>query len=109
MVMKTQTLIRTAAAGCVMVAAMVSSGFTRCTIKPEWSHFRYSSVRQGQQFFESVLNKPANVSTLHTGWPSPFHASGATRFTSSPVVYNGKVYIGNSNGFFYAIDAATGT
>src|SRR5262249_17036760 len=49
------------------------------------------------------------VSTLHTGWPSPFHASGATRFTSSPVVYNGKVYIGNSNGFFYAIDAATGT
>ena len=79
-----------------------------CTVTPEWTHFRYSSIRQGQQFFESVLNNPANVSTLHPGWAGPFHPPTAGFFTSSPVVYKGNLYIGNSNGFFYAVDTATG-
>jgi outer membrane protein assembly factor BamB len=85
---------------------LISSG---CQVKPEWTQFRYSAVRQADQYFENVLNKPASVSTLHPGWATPFHPASAGFFTSSPVVYNGKVYIGNSNGFFYAIDAATGS
>lgn len=80
-----------------------------CRVTPEWSHFRHSSGRQGNQFFETVLNQPAKVSTLHPGWAAPFHAAGAGFYTSSPVVYKGKAYVGNSNGFFYAIDIATGT
>lgn len=91
--------------GCVLALMLIAAG---CTVKPEWTHFRYSNVRQGQQFFERVLNKATNVATLHPGWGAPFHPSGAGFFTSSPVVYNDTVYIGNSNGFFYAINAATG-
>jgi len=102
--MSNQNRKRLSAAAISLIAIALLTG----CVKPEWSHFRYSAVRQGGQFFESVLNNPAKVATLHTGWASPFHPSGAGFFTSSPVVYNGKIYIGNSNGFFYAIDAATG-
>jgi len=97
---------RSAAIVVLLAALALVSG---CKVKPEWSHFRYSAVRQADQFFEDDLNKPAKVSTLHPGWPAPFHPSGAGFFTSSPVVYDDKIYIGNSNGFFYAINAATGT
>jgi glucose dehydrogenase len=97
-------MCRTVNAG-VLLGFLAASG---CRIKPEWSHFRYSAVRQGDQYFEKDLFKPAKVSTLHPGWPSPFHPSGAGFFTSSPVVYKNRIYIGNSNGRFYAINASTG-
>lgn len=103
--MSTGKWVRSAVLAGLTAVFLAGSG---CTVKPEWSHFRYSAVRQADQFFENVLNNPASVSTLHPGWAAPFHPPSAGFFTSSPVVYNGKVYIGNSNGRFYAIDAATG-
>ena len=103
--MLTQKCMRAAMNACVVAGMVAASG---CKIKPEWSHFRYSGVRQGDQYFEKDLFKPAKVSTLHPGWAAPFHPSGAGFFTSSPVVYKDRVYIGNSNGHFYAINASTG-
>ena len=74
---------------------------------PDWPQFRYAPSRQGDQYHEKVLNRPDRVLTLHLGWPAPFHAAGGA-FTSSPVVSEGKIYIGNTNGYFYAINAANG-
>lgn len=103
--MLTRNCVRAAVNAGLFAGLLSLSG---CTIKPEWSHFRYSAVRQGDQYFEQDLFKPAKVSTLHLGWAAPFHPPGAGFFTSSPVVYKGRIYIGNSNGYFHAINASTG-
>jgi len=103
--MLTRKCGRAAINASLLAGLLAASG---CSTIPNWSQFRYSSIRQADQYFESQLNSPAKVSTLHPGWSTPFHPSGATWFTSSPIVYNGLLYIGNGNGFFYAINISTG-
>lgn len=56
---------------------------------------------------------PANASGLTAAWPSAFtpsaHAGRAAPFLyGSPTVYDGRVYIGSFDGWFYVLDAATG-
>jgi outer membrane protein assembly factor BamB len=65
-------------------------------------------VRDAQQPRASKLSDPGQVTTLHiaAGWP--FQPAGAQAFRASPVVHNGRVFIGNGNGRFYALDAVTG-
>jgi outer membrane protein assembly factor BamB len=49
----------------------------------------------------------AKVRTLHVGWTFPLEgAVGA--FKASPIVVNDTVFIGSVNGYFYALDAASG-
>jgi outer membrane protein assembly factor BamB len=48
---------------------------------------------------------PANVATLQQKWT---YATGDA-VSASPTVVDGVVYIGSWDGFFYAIDASTGT
>ena len=72
----------------------------------DWRMFRYDAGRSASQPYATALSDPAKVTTLHIAWS--FQPPSAKAFRASPVVYGGKVYIGNGNGYFYALDAATG-
>jgi len=92
-------LVYVAAAGCNNVDPNVCSA--------DWPAFHHSAWRDGQQTNASVLADPDKVRSLHPSWhftppdnPQPFKAS--------PIVFQGRVFIGNGNGRFYALDAATG-
>jgi outer membrane protein assembly factor BamB len=74
----------------------------------QWPMFRYDITRSASQVQPGSLTDPLYVSSLQVvhsddlGLP----AEGA-RFRASPVVHDGKVFIGNSNGYFYALNADT--
>jgi len=72
----------------------------------DWPAFRHNILRSGNQLNNSRLADPAKVSTLQIRWT--FQPPNAGRFRASPVVSKGQVYIGNGNGYFYALDADTG-
>src|SRR6266699_6837231 len=87
---------------CLLVAGILAG----CA--KDWKEFRHNKLRDANQPRASKLSDPAEVGTLHvaSGWP--FHPPGAQAFRASPVVHKGRVFIGNGNGRFYALDAATG-
>lgn len=74
----------------------------------DWPAFRHNALRTGGQLNASALSNPSVVPGLHiaTGWP--FQPAGAQAFRASPMVYQGRVFIGNANGRFYAVDAVSG-
>ena len=74
----------------------------------DWPMFRQNTGRNAQQSKNSLLANPDLVRLLKVKSPWPFRPSGSVGFRASPVVFNGKVYIGNQNGRFYAVDATTG-
>ncbi len=74
----------------------------------DWPMFRHNTGRNGQQPKASALANPDLVRLLKTKSPWPFRPSGSVGFRASPVVYKGKVYLGNQNGRFYAVDGTTG-
>ena len=74
----------------------------------DWPAFRHNALRTGGQLNHSALSDPARVPTLHVAAGWPVQPTGAQAFRASPVVYKGRVYIGNANGRFYAVDAITG-
>lgn len=76
--------------------------------RDEWYTYRYDSARTGAQPRASALSDPAKVGTLHIGWTFPLDgAVGA--FRASPIVVYDTVFVGSTGGYFYALDAATGT
>lgn len=71
----------------------------------DWPGFRHNFLRNASQPNASPLSNPASVATLHV--THQFTPPGAVGFRASPIVWNGRVYIGNGNGRLYALDAAT--
>jgi outer membrane protein assembly factor BamB len=71
-----------------------------------WPMFRHNTARSGHQGDRSRLSKPSEVANLKVVWT--FSPSGAQGFYSSPIVHDGRVYIGNGNGVFYALNEKTG-
>ena len=71
-----------------------------------WTTFRHDAERTGNQREHSDLADPSKVANLKVAWT--FSPSGAQGFYSSPIVHDGKVYIGNGNGYFYAVSERTG-
>src|SRR5713101_6258663 len=70
----------------------------------DWPAYRHNILRTAAQLNQSALSDPQKVSTLHIGWTFPppgLPGVAPTAFRSSPVVYNGVVFLGNSNGYFY--------
>jgi len=94
------------------VAILAVLGLASCS--PDWPTFRHNGLRTGNQLNHGPLTDPAKVATLAIGWTFP-DAAGVTLtpppgpFRASPIVYRNVVYIGNSNGYFYAINATDGT
>jgi outer membrane protein assembly factor BamB len=72
----------------------------------EWCSYRYGTRRTGAQPLASALSNPAKVAALSVKWSFP--ASPAGGFKASPIAVNDTVFIGSQNGYFYALDAATG-
>jgi outer membrane protein assembly factor BamB len=78
------------------------------TCSKEWPAFRHSGLRDGQQPFNSLLADPEKIKTLKIKWTftPPNNVRG---FRASPIVHQGRVFIGNANGRLYALDAANGS
>ena len=76
----------------------------------DWLTYRHDGARTGAQPVASVLSDPANVSNLHVVAQFPLDGSAAIAggFKASPIVVDGTVFVGSVNGYFYALDAATG-
>ncbi|MCI0557093.1 MAG: PQQ-binding-like beta-propeller repeat protein, partial [Nitrososphaera sp.] len=72
----------------------------------DWPAFRHDTRRSAHQPIPSALSVPALAKSLHIGWS--FSPPGAKAFRASPVVFKGRVYIGNGSGRLYALDAETG-
>lgn len=91
----------------VLLLFMTLSGCKGCRVTSSWPNWRSSQFRDGLQLFETVLNDAGQVSTLHVVWT--FNDPGPRGFRGSAVVDNdGNVYIGDNNGYFYRLSAATG-
>jgi outer membrane protein assembly factor BamB len=87
----------------ISFAALMSAGRAQ-----EWPTFRHDNQRTGMQPVASNLSNPAEIGQLAIKWSFPTTAAGLDAFRASPIVVNGTVFIGNDNGYFYALDAATG-
>jgi polyvinyl alcohol dehydrogenase (cytochrome) len=75
-----------------------------------WAQYLYSSRHSSDNHAAKSIT-PANASQLKLAWkftPSTAQGSGLKGFLSSPTVYNGAIYIGARNGYFYAINESTG-
>jgi outer membrane protein assembly factor BamB len=84
-------------------AALLLSGCKR-----DWPNYRYNAHRAGHQPYHSRLSDAEDVPTLAVGWTWPSSGSEGGFFRSSPVVFEHRVFIGSSSGFFYALDVETG-
>lgn len=102
------SLIQIAAALLLSYSVLILSGCKSCQrITSSWPNWRGDQFRSGTQLFETTLNDPKAVSTLHVVWT--FTTNGPEGFRASPVVGNdGTVYIGDSNGYFYALGGSDG-
>ncbi len=82
-----------------------------CRKEQEWHAFHYDSMRTSSQPKSTALSDPAKVPNLAVRWtwtaPAP-GPGGNAGFRASPVVNDNIVYIGNGNGFFYALNGDTG-
>jgi len=92
----------------VLVAA---TGLVGCSA--DWPAFRHNVLRTAAQLNNGPLTDPQKVQSLNVQWTFPAPACVGVGlnpppgpFRASPVVYNNLVYIGNSNGYLYAINAA---
>ena len=75
--------------------------------RDEWYTFRYNELRTGTQPYASALSDPSKVGSLKVHWTFPT-AGAAGSFKASPIIVDNTVFIGSVNGYFYALDAATG-
>ncbi len=74
-----------------------------------WTQYLFSSQHTSTNGAATSIT-PGNASTLSKAWrfTPPPGASKLGGFWSSPTVYDGVVYIGARNGFFYAVSETTG-
>jgi eukaryotic-like serine/threonine-protein kinase len=68
----------------------------------DWPTYQHDIVRTGIQASSPVTS--TNVSSLTLNWTF----TSSTGFMSSPVVYDGTVYVVDHNGLMTALDASTG-
>ncbi len=87
-----------------VVAAFLAVGCSSA----DWPAFRHDALRTAAQNEASPLSNP-KMKALRFGWRFPAgRETLGGGFRASPVVYKGRVFIGNGNGYFYALSAKTG-
>ena len=69
-----------------------------------WPQYLYSPSHSSDNAAATTIT-PANAANLTLAWQFSPATSG---FLSSPVVYNGVIYIGSKSGYFYALNETTG-
>lgn len=93
-------------AGLVVVVGTLSAvGVPAARAAPQcsWPMYQHDAARTGAAGDCATIT-PASATTLGPRWFFP--TGGAV--TASPAVAGGNLYVGDGNGTFYAIDAATG-
>jgi polyvinyl alcohol dehydrogenase (cytochrome) len=90
------------AAGLLGAAGAGGATFTN------WPQYLYSPGHTSANTVANVIT-PANAASLTLAWNFvPSTSGGRAGFLSSPTVYNGVIYIGARNGYFYALNETTG-
>jgi polyvinyl alcohol dehydrogenase (cytochrome) len=92
------------------LTGLLGAGTATGQTNVNWPKYLYSPGHSSYNHSATSIT-PANASKLQLAWkfaPSTAQGSGLGGFLSSPTVYNGVVYIGARNGYFYAIDDSTG-
>ena len=94
--------------GAIVCAALLI-GYSANALADDWPNYRHDTQRTGEQEHHSALPNPSKVPSLSVRWQWPPIAAGeGGSFYASPVVIDGRVFIGSTSGRFYAIDARTG-
>jgi len=107
-----------AAGALVTVAASAAEAAPLAASRPasagfiNWPGYLYEASHSSESPATAIT--PSTVAHLRRKWS--WKSPGGTvtgqpggKFTSSPTVYNGLVYIGSNNGTFYALNETTGT
>jgi outer membrane protein assembly factor BamB len=96
-----------------IVLAVLTAG-TPASAGParDWPAYLFNAKHTSKS--ASVAITPANAGSLTKAWsftsPAPTMTGQPGRaFVASPIVYDGRVYIGSNTGVFYALNQATGT
>lgn len=73
----------------------------------DWPSYRYDRFRTASQPAVSSLSDPERIATLHVAatFPPAGDPPLGSAFASAPVVSKDRVFVGNSDGFFRALDA----
>ena len=75
----------------------------------DWPTFRHDNARTGAQPVASPLSNPEEVQKITVRWAFPETITAQVGpFSAAPIVVGETVFIGNQNGYFYALNAATG-
>jgi outer membrane protein assembly factor BamB len=111
--MRTARWLTTAAISGALIAGVLSpaaaSGQPQAA-HVNWSQYLYSAAHSSYNKAATAIT-PANAADLTEAWqfqPPKAPIKGLHGFLSSPTVYNGVIYIGAENGYFYAINDTTG-
>jgi outer membrane protein assembly factor BamB len=94
-------------AGGLLAAGLLGTGTAGTaagTTFVNWPQYLYTPGHSSDDAAATAIT-PANAASLTLAWQ---FSPGPTGFLSSPVVYNGVIYIGAKNGYFYALDETTG-
>src|SRR5690348_6659109 len=94
----------------VLLTGILGAGAAAGQSFINWTQYLYSADHTSDDQ-AAIAITPANAAQVVSAWrflPSGTGGSGLGGFLASPVVYNGVVYIGARNGYFYAVDEATG-
>jgi polyvinyl alcohol dehydrogenase (cytochrome) len=87
-----------------LATGLLGAGSAAGTAFVNWPQYLYSPTHTSVNTAATAITT-ANAASLTRAWQfSP--ATGG--FLSSPVVYDGVIYIGAKNGYFYALNEATG-
>jgi outer membrane protein assembly factor BamB len=93
-----------------VVATVAGTGTTRAASSADWPGYLYSTSHSSYNAAATAIT-PANAHTLKRVWifkPDAPAVKSLGGFYASPAVRDGVVYIGGRNGYFYAINEATG-
>jgi outer membrane protein assembly factor BamB len=81
----------------------------------EWHTYRGDTARTGSQPLASALSAPSTAANLMVQWKFPNDGDcpaawfcPVAGFKASPIVVSDTVFVGSVNGYFYALEAATG-
>ena len=96
-------LLRALLTTAVLLLTAVGAGCSQ-----DWPSFRHNNLRTAAQLEDTALSDPAQVPNLAIRWTFTPPGAPNNRFRASPIVFNGRVYVGNQNGHFYALNSDTG-
>jgi len=92
----------------ILTVGLIAFGLTTCA-SPNWPAYRYTGLRQGNQPAATPLSDPTKVPTLAVRWTfTPPNGEGGS-FYASPIIVKDRLFIGSTSGYFYALDAGTGS